>query len=56
MELQEKKEKVWKTYLCFLKCPGLENTCITFTHIAIARTSPMTTGRYRTTEKYTTSL
>lgn len=40
----------------FFKCPGLEAALITFIHIAIARTSVLSTCVFKITEKYTTSL
>lgn len=44
------------TSVFFFKCPGLEAALITFIHIAIARTSVLTTCVCNITEKYTTSL
>lgn len=55
-KLQEKKEKMWKAHPCFLKCHGLEATRIIFIHVAVARTSLMTTRRCKTAEKSIASL
>lgn len=53
---REERESTEGTPLFFFKCPGLEAALITFIHIAIARTSVLTTCVCNITKKYTTSL